>query len=93
MILSTIFAPTASRGFSYDDISAARLDPELGFLRFTVYNQVAKTGVSVKGKGFNKPLYDTGALYNDFDYDVVSSTLDLGNDTHATAVKISKKFW
>ena len=55
------------------DISAARLDPELGFLRFTVYNRVAKTGVPVEGKGFNKPLYDTGALYHDFDYDVVPS--------------------
>ena len=38
-----------------------------------IYNRVAKKGVPVGGKGFNKPLYDTGALYNDFDYDVVSS--------------------
>lgn len=38
-----------------------------------VYNRVAKTGVPVEGKGFNKPLYDTGQLYNEFDYDVVSS--------------------
>ena len=35
-----------------------------------VYNRVAKTGVPVGGKGFDKPLYDTGALYNDFDYEV-----------------------
>ncbi len=35
-----------------------------------VYNRVAKTDVPVEGKGFNKPLYDTGALYHDFDYDV-----------------------
>ncbi len=37
-----------------------------------VYNRAAKTGVPVKGKGFNKPLYDTGALYNDFNYEVNS---------------------
>ena len=37
-----------------------------------IYNRVAKTGVLVKGKGFNKPLYDSGALYNDFDYEVKS---------------------
>ena len=37
-----------------------------------IYNRVAKTGVPVKGKGFNKPLYDTGALYNDFDYEIKS---------------------
>ena len=35
-----------------------------------IYNRVAKKGVPVEGKGFNKPLYDTGVLYNDFDYDV-----------------------
>ena len=35
-----------------------------------IYNRVAKTGVPVKGKGFNKPLYDTGALYNDFDHEI-----------------------
>ena len=28
-----------------------------------IYNRVAKKGVPVGGKGFNKPLYDTGALY------------------------------
>ena len=35
-----------------------------------IYNRVARTGVPVGGKGFDKPLYDTGALYNDFDYEV-----------------------
>ena len=35
-----------------------------------IYNRVAKTGVPVKGKGFNKPMYDTGQLYNDFDYEI-----------------------
>ena len=35
-----------------------------------VYNRMAKKGVPVGGKGFDKPLYDTGALYNDFDYEV-----------------------
>ena len=35
-----------------------------------VYNRVAKKGVLVGGKGFDKPLYETGALYNDFDYEV-----------------------
>ena len=35
-----------------------------------IYNRVAKKGVPVGGKGFNKPLYETGALYNDFDYEV-----------------------
>ena len=38
-----------------------------------IYNRVAKKGVPVGGKGFNKPLCDTGTLYSDFDYDVVSS--------------------
>ena len=37
-----------------------------------IYNRVAKKGVPVGGKDFNKPLYDTSALYNDFDYEVVS---------------------
>ena len=35
-----------------------------------IYNRVAKKGVPVGGKGFDKPLYATGALYNDFDYEV-----------------------
>ena len=36
-----------------------------------IYNRVAKTGVHVPGKGFNKPLYDTGRLYRAFSYEVV----------------------
>ncbi len=35
-----------------------------------IYNRVAKKGVPVGGKGFDKPLYDTGQLYNDFDYEI-----------------------
>ena len=35
-----------------------------------IYNRVAKKGVKVAGKGFNKPLYRTGALYNAFSYEV-----------------------
>ena len=35
-----------------------------------VYNRVARVGVPVSGKGFNKPLYDTGELYNSFSYEV-----------------------
>ena len=35
-----------------------------------IYNRAAKKGVPVRGKGFNKPLYDTGALYSDFDYEI-----------------------
>ena len=38
-----------------------------------VYNRVAKKGVLVAGKGSNTPLIASGALYDDFDYDVVSS--------------------
>ena len=34
-----------------------------------VYNRVARKGVPVEGKGFNKPLVDTRQLYNDFDYE------------------------
>ncbi len=37
-----------------------------------IYNRVAKKGVPVGGKGFDKPLYDTGQLYNDFDYEVTN---------------------
>ena len=37
-----------------------------------VYNRAAKKGVHVEGKGFNKPLYDTGQLYHDFDCEIVS---------------------
>ena len=35
-----------------------------------VYNRVAKTGVPVRGKGFDKPLYDTGELYRSFSYEI-----------------------
>ena len=35
-----------------------------------IYNRVAKKGVLVKGKTGDKPLLDTGALYEDFDYEV-----------------------
>ena len=35
-----------------------------------VYNRVAKTGVPVRGKGFDKPLYDTGELYQSFSYEI-----------------------
>ena len=35
-----------------------------------IYNRVAKTGVPVGGKGFDKPLYETGELYGAFDYEV-----------------------
>ena len=35
-----------------------------------VYNRVAKTGVPVRGKGFDKPLYETGELYRSFSYEI-----------------------
>ena len=35
-----------------------------------IYNRVAKKGVMVKGKAGDKPMLDTGGLYNDFDYEV-----------------------
>ena len=35
-----------------------------------IYNRAAKKGVYVSGKGFSKPLYDTGALYEAFDYEI-----------------------
>lgn len=35
-----------------------------------IYNRVAKKGILVKGKAGDKPLLDTGALYEDFDYEV-----------------------
>ena len=35
-----------------------------------IYNRAAKKAVYVPGKGFNKPLFDTGALYDAFDYEV-----------------------
>ena len=35
-----------------------------------IYNRVAKKGVFVEGKGFDKPLYDTGELYESFGYEI-----------------------
>ena len=35
-----------------------------------IYNRAAKKGVYVPGKGFNKPLLDTGALYEAFGYEI-----------------------
>ena len=35
-----------------------------------MYNRTAHKSVYVPGKGFNKPLFDTGALYDAFDYEV-----------------------
>ncbi len=35
-----------------------------------IYNRAAHKSVYVPGKGFNKPLFDTGALYDAFDYEV-----------------------
>ena len=35
-----------------------------------VYNRKARTGVSVPGKGFDKPLYDTGELYEAFGFEI-----------------------
>ena len=35
-----------------------------------IYNRVAKKGVPVKGKAGDKPMLDTGALYNDFDWEI-----------------------
>ena len=35
-----------------------------------IYNRKARKGVYVPGKGFDKPLFDTGALYDAFDYEV-----------------------
>ena len=35
-----------------------------------IYNRVAKKGVLVEGKSGSTPLVDTGALYEDFDYEV-----------------------
>ena len=37
-----------------------------------IWNRVAKTGVKVKGKGFDKPLYDTGELYRSFSYEITT---------------------
>jgi len=35
-----------------------------------IYNRVAKKGVLVSGKSGSTPMKDTGALYEDFDYEV-----------------------
>ena len=35
-----------------------------------IFNRVARKGVYVSGKGFNKPLFATGALYSAFDSEV-----------------------
>ena len=35
-----------------------------------IYNRVAKTGMLVGGKGFDKPLYETGELYGAFSWEV-----------------------
>ena len=35
-----------------------------------IYNRAAHKSVYVPGKGFNKPLFDTGALYDAFDYEI-----------------------
>ena len=35
-----------------------------------IYNRVAKKGVFVKGKNGSTPVKDTGALYEDFDYEI-----------------------
>ena len=35
-----------------------------------VYNRKARKCVYVHGKGFDKPLFDTGTLYNAFDYEI-----------------------
>ena len=35
-----------------------------------MYNRAAHKGIYVSGKGFNKPLFDTGTLYDAFDYEV-----------------------
>ena len=35
-----------------------------------LYNRTAKKSVRVRGKGFDRPLYDTGELYRSFDYEI-----------------------
>ena len=35
-----------------------------------IWNRAAKKAAYVKGKGFNKPLFDTGALYVAFGYEI-----------------------
>ena len=36
-----------------------------------IYNRVAKRGALVAGKNGSTPMKDTGALYNDFDYEIM----------------------
>ena len=36
-----------------------------------IYNRVAKKGVLVSGKNGSTPMKDTGALYEDFDYEIM----------------------
>ena len=71
---------------SFRRLLTAVSDPELGCTAFTVeqttytrilsggwiYNRVAKKGVLVSGKAGDKPMFDTGSLYNDFDYEITS---------------------
>ena len=35
-----------------------------------IWNRVAKKGAPVKGKSGDKPMFDTGQLYADFDYEI-----------------------
>ena len=35
-----------------------------------IWNRPGRKAVYVKGKGMNKPLFDTGALYDAFDYEI-----------------------
>ena len=35
-----------------------------------IWNRKAKKGVYVRGKGSDKPLFDTGTLYDAFDYEI-----------------------
>ena len=35
-----------------------------------IYNRAANKAVFVKGKGFDKPLFDTGALYEAFGFEI-----------------------
>ena len=37
-----------------------------------IYNRPAGKGVFIPGKGFDKPLYDTGGLYRAFSWEIVS---------------------
>lgn len=36
-----------------------------------IWNRVARKGVLIPGKGFDKPLYDTGELYGSFGYEIL----------------------